>query len=128
MVDQTLNIAGELGDDKLPDLSISIARGQWETMDFARGNSPFNEELANQELGISALCKGLVLALQFFRNHLALFHVRVLQCTLDDANGIVLEHKVPDSARDDLEQLLDQLVPLILRDMGFPSQALPYLL
>jgi hypothetical protein len=40
----------------------------------------------------------------------------------------VLEHKVPDPVRDDLEQLLDELLPLLERNVGLAAQTLPELL
>jgi hypothetical protein len=44
---------------------------------------------------------------------------------LNDANGIVFENKILDSAGDDLEEFSNELLTLVLGDMGFTAQALP---
>jgi len=47
---------------------------------------------------------------------------------LNDADRIMLEDKFRHSPGNYLEQLFDQLIPLLLRDMRFAAQAFPDLL
>lgn len=78
---------------------------------------PLLDQLGNQEFGVFALRQYLELALEFARNHPPLLHSRVLDGGLDDSHRVVLEDKVLDTARDDVEELLDEFFPLVLVDM-----------
>jgi hypothetical protein len=90
--------------------------------------SPLLHKLGDQELGVLALGQCPELALELARNHAPLLHGRVLDRRLDDAHRVVLEDKVLDSAGDDLKQLRDELLPLLLLDVGLQPELLPQFL
>ena len=95
MANETLDMAVELWNNQIASLLVSV-----------------HNQLSNQELGISALREFLVGALQLVRNQLALLKVSVLESSLDDSHGVVLEDEVANSVGNDLEQLLNKLLSL----------------
>lgn len=108
MVDELANPAVKLGNDDVADLVVVL-----------------NQELSDQELGISALGKLDVGSLEFSRNLSPLLGCRVLYGGLDGSDGVVLEDKVLDTSGDDGEELVNQGLSFLLWDMRLSSESLP---
>ena len=98
----------ELGDNQIPNLGI-----------------PVNDQLSNQELGVPALRKLIVTALQFLRDLFPLLDVGVLQRSLDDTDRIVLENEIFNPSTNHIEKLRDKLLSLFEWHMRLATQSLP---
>ncbi len=103
MFDHPPNMTIEFRDDHVSDLPV-----------------PVDQHLPYQKFRISALRKRPVIALELFSNHFPLIRIRVFECRLDNSNGVVLEHEVFHSARNEVEQLCYKLFTFRKRYMGFP--------
>lgn len=68
------------------------------------------------------------MSLKLANDQFPLFKISILQCGLNDANGIVFENKIVDSVGNDLEEFSNKLLTLVLGDVGFTAQALPQFL
>lgn len=127
VVDEALDVTVELGDDQIADFGIAIALSALRTTKELV-NIPLLQQLRDEELGVFALSQHLELSLQLACNHSPLLNSRVFDRRLDNAHGVVLEHKVLHTAGNDVEQFLDQLLALLLLDVRLQAQLLPELL
>lgn len=132
VVDQTADVAVELGNDHVADLGVTVREVmlvvQGKNKDKDSADSPFNDHFGNQELAVLALGQLAHVGAQFGDNLFPLLLVCVLEGALDDTHTVVLEDKVAHSARDDFEQLADQSLALVGGDVRLPAQSLPDLL
>lgn len=111
MPNQPLDVAVKFWNDQVPDLFVTV-----------------HDQLAHQELPVAALRQLVVASLQLQGDLLPLLDICVFQSGLNDSDGVMLEHKVLDAASDDLEQFLDEFLPLFERDVRLAAQLLPELL
>lgn len=111
MADETSDMAVELWDDQIAGLIVSV-----------------DNQLSNQELGVTTLRQLLVSALQLVCDQLALLEVSVLESSLNNSHRVVLEDEVTNAVSDNFKQLLDKLLPLLQRHVGLAAQLLPQLL
>lgn len=111
MVDELSNFAVEVWYNDVADLVIVV-----------------DEKLSDEELGVAALGKLGIGSLELCGNLFPLLRSRIFDCGLDGSDRVVLENEVADAASDDAVQFRNQLLSLLLGNMGLEAQSFPDLL
>lgn len=100
VVDESPHMSVETRDDDPPDLLVAL-----------------DDQLGDQEFAILALGEQQVVVLEFLSDLKSLSAVGVFETDLYNSNTVVLEYKVTNISSDYFEELRDQLLSLLKRDV-----------